>query len=273
MSGRFSDPGRRTSIVDVITMKACSKLDTVQTLKENGCVDRPPLEVLYEDNHCIAISKPAGELSTHYQGKEETLDRDIKRYLKEKYHKPGNVFLGVVHRLDRLVSGALLFARTTKAAGRIAQQFRDGTVKKKYWVVIEGRYPQADGTFDDWLLKDHQAGQVRVVTPHTPGSRYCVLHHRRLRGGKLVGRRVSFLEIDLQTGRTHQIRAQLAHRGFPVYGDKKYGSRRSFGRAIALHARSLTFIHPTRGEPITLVAQLPAAWRNHFGPLFAEIDK
>jgi 23S rRNA pseudouridine1911/1915/1917 synthase len=254
-------------------MKACSKLDAVQILKENGCVDRPPLEILYEDNHCIAISKPAGELSTHYQGKEETLDRDIKRYLKEKYQKPGNVYLGVVHRLDRLVSGVLLFARTTKAAGRIAKQFRDGTAKKKYWAVIDGYLPHMEGTLDDWLFKDDHAGRVRVVAPHTPGSRHCVLHYRPLGGGKLVGRHVSFLEIDLQTGRRHQIRAQLAHRGFLIYGDRKYGSRQSFGKAIALHARSLTFIHPTRGEPITLVAQLPPAWRSHFGPQFAEINK
>jgi 23S rRNA pseudouridine1911/1915/1917 synthase len=236
-------------------------------------VDRPPLEILFEDNHCIAISKPAGELSTHYQGKEETLDRDVKRYLKEKYQKPGNVFLGVVHRLDRRTSGVLLFARTGKAAGRIAKQFRDGTVRKKYWAIIEGRLLQSEGTLDDWLRKDDQAGQVRVVAAQTPESRYCVLHYRRLGGGKSVGRAISLLEIDLQTGRTHQIRAQMAHRGLPIYGDKKYGSRQSFGKGIGLHARSLTFIHPTRGEPITLVARAPDAWRSHFGPQFAEIGK
>src|SRR6516225_1496528 len=102
-------------------------------------MSRPPLEILFEDNHCIAVSKPPGLLSTHYQGTEETLDRDVKRYLKQKYSKPGNVFLGIVHRLDRAVSGVLLFARTSKAARRIAEQFRDRSVDKIYWAVVEGR--------------------------------------------------------------------------------------------------------------------------------------
>src|SRR5436189_5357783 len=112
----------------------------------------PPLEILYEDNHCLAVAKPGGSLSTHYQGKDETLDRAVKQYLKEKYHKPGNVFLGIVHRLDRLVSGVLLFARTSKAAARISKQFRDGTVQKEYWAVVEGRPPEPAGTLEDWLL-------------------------------------------------------------------------------------------------------------------------
>src|SRR5215468_8783033 len=128
-------------------------------------------EILYEDNHCLAVLKPGGALSTHYEGREETLDRAVKRYLKEKYHKPGNVFLGIVHRLDRLVSGVLLFARTSKAAARLAEQFREGTVDKVYWAVVEGNVASAAGSLEDWLQKDREAGRVLVVEPHKPGAR------------------------------------------------------------------------------------------------------
>src|ERR1700741_888877 len=114
----------------------------------------PPLDILFEDNHCLAIAKPAGCLSTHFQGKEETLDRAGKAYLKQKHAKPGNVFLGVVHRLDRVVSGVLLFARTSKAAARLAEQFRTGTVEKVYWAVVEGRMGKSSGELRDWLKKN-----------------------------------------------------------------------------------------------------------------------
>src|SRR5262249_17515852 len=114
----------------------------------------PLPEILYEDNHCLAIAKPSGLLSTHFQGKEETLDRAVTQYLKEKYHKPGNVFLGVVHRLDRPVSGVLLFARTSKAAARLAQQFREGTIDKVYWAIVEGEPGRTAGSLEDWLRKD-----------------------------------------------------------------------------------------------------------------------
>src|SRR2546423_1795785 len=134
-------------------------------------VELPPLEILYEDNHCLAIYKPSGALSTHYEGKEETLDRQVKAYLKAKYQKPGNVFLGVVHRLDRPVSGVLLFARTSKAAERIARQFRQGTVEKMYWAVVEGKVNRPAGTLEDWLKKDRTAGRVEVVEPRTPAAR------------------------------------------------------------------------------------------------------
>src|SRR5437867_13113725 len=137
------------------------------------------LEILYEDNHCIAVAKPSGALSTHYQGKEETLDRAVKAYLKERYQKPGNVFLGVVHRLDRPVSGVLLFARTSKAAARLAEQFREGTVEKTYWAVIEGEVQRAAGTLEDWLLKDRDRGRVDVVEPRTKGARQALLHYQR----------------------------------------------------------------------------------------------
>jgi 23S rRNA pseudouridine1911/1915/1917 synthase len=226
----------------------------------------PPLDLLYEDNHCLAIAKPAGALSTHFAGGEETLDRAAKRYLKARYHKPGNVFLGVVHRLDRPVSGVLLFARTSKAAARLAEQFREGTVDKVYWAVVEGDVTPAEGDLEDWLKKDRAAGRVEVVGPDTPGARRARLHYRRLasQGG------LTWLEVRPRTGRTHQLRVQLAHRGHPVYGDARYGSAHPFGRGIALHARTLTFLHPTRREPVTLTAEVPRPWRGRFADLLRE---
>lgn len=216
----------------------------------------PPLQILFEDNHCLAIVKPAGALTTGYEGGEETLDRQVKQYLKEKYNKPGNVFLGVVHRLDRVVSGVLLYARNSKSAGRLAEQFREGTVEKVYWAVVEGVFPASVGTLDDWLRKDRTVGRVEVVHPHEPEARQALLHFQR-RG---TTKELSWLEVRPQTGRTHQIRVQLAHRGHPIYGDAKYGSVHTFA-GIALHARALTFLHPIRYEPITLTAELPEPWR------------
>jgi 23S rRNA pseudouridine1911/1915/1917 synthase len=226
----------------------------------------PPLEILYEDNHCLAVAKPSGCVSAHYQGREETLDRAVKSYLKEKYQKPGNVFLGVVHRLDRPVSGVLLFARTSKAAARLAEQFREGTVDKVYWAIVEGDLPRSAGTLEDWLKKDPDAGRALVVEPRTPGARQALLHYQRR--GSHGG--LTWLELRPQTGRTHQLRVQLAHHDYPIYGDAKYGSVRTFGRAIALHARSLTFLHPVRYEPITLTTELPRAWRGRFAYLLRE---
>lgn len=226
-----------------------------------------PLEILFEDNHCIAVSKPAGTPSAHFEGRVATMDLLVKDYLKEKYHKPGNVFLGVVQRLDKPVSGVLLFARTSKAAARLAEQFREGTVEKVYLAVVEGELPNTAGTLEDWLRKDEAEGRVNVVSADTPGARQALLHYEvRGRQGSYV-----LLEIRPQTGRTHQLRVQLAHRRFPIYGDAKYGSVRLFGSSIALHARALTFLHPIRYEPITLTAGIPEAWQRRFAQLMREI--
>jgi len=230
-------------------------------------VKLPLPEILYEDNHCIAVAKPAGCLSTHFSGKEETLDRAVKHYLKTKFKKPGNVFLGVVHRLDRVVSGVLLFARTSKAAARIAKQFRDGTIEKVYWAMVEGKVPKSSGELTTWLKKDEQTGRVKIVTSETSGGRQATLSFYR-RG---YADNLTWLEVRPRTGRTHQIRVQLAHEGHPIFGDLKYGSVNSFDGAIALHARSLAFIHPVRAEPVSLTAPLPALWRTRSSPLFQEI--
>lgn len=223
----------------------------------------PPLEILYEDNHCLAVLKPPGCLSTHFQGDEPTLDHAVKAYLKEKYRKPGNVFLGVVHRLDKPVSGVLLFARTSKAAARLSEQFRQGSIEKVYWAIVEGAVHRQAGTLEDWLFRNRQAGRVEIVEPHTPGARQALLHYQQkcFHGG------LTWLELRPQTGRTHQLRVQLAHHGNPIYGDAKYGAIHTFGSAIALHAQALTFLHPVRYEPITLIAEVPRSWRGRFAYL------
>jgi 23S rRNA pseudouridine1911/1915/1917 synthase len=222
-------------------------------------------EVLYEDNHCIAISKPVGRITTHFQGQEETIDREVKAYLKQKYAKPGNVFLGVVHRIDRPVSGVLLFARTSKAAARLSEQFRQGSIEKVYWAVVEGTPPQMAGSLEDWLRKDEARGRVEVMAAGDAGAKQALLHYQRkcVRGG------LSLVEVRPQTGRTHQLRVQLSHHGHPIYGDAKYGSIHTFGKGIALHARSLTFLHPTKNEPIEVVAEVPREWRGRFAYLLA----
>jgi 23S rRNA pseudouridine1911/1915/1917 synthase len=225
-----------------------------------------PLEILYEDNHCLAIAKPAGALSTHFAGTEETLDRTVKRYLKEKYQKPGNVFLGIVHRLDRPVSGVLLFARTSKAAARLADQFREGTIEKVYWAIVEGDVQRTAGSLEDWLKKGTTVGRVEVVEPRTKGARQALLHYQKK--GSHGG--LSWLEVRPQTGRTHQLRVQLAHHGYPIYGDARYGSVHTFGRGIGLHARALTFLHPVRYEPVTLTAEVPRSWRGRFAHVLRE---
>jgi 23S rRNA pseudouridine1911/1915/1917 synthase len=225
-------------------------------------------EILYEDNHCLAVAKPAGSLSTHYAGREETVDRAVKKYLKEKYKKPGNVFLGIVHRLDRVVSGVLLFARTSKAAARLAEQFRQGTVEKIYWAVVEGRMAKSSGELHNWLKKDEPTGRVMVVSPKVAGAKEASLEYQQ----QAYAKGLSWLEIRPRTGRTHQLRVQLAHQGHAIFGDRKYGSSQSFDH-IALHARTLTFIHPVRGEPISLTAPLPPSWQYRFAPLFQENPK
>ena len=229
----------------------------------------PPLEILFEDNHCLAIAKPCGAVSAHFQGREPTLDRAVKAYLKDKYHKPGNVFLGVVHRLDRPVSGVLLFARTSKAAARLAEQFREGTVEKTYWAIVEGQVNTSAGTLEDWLLKDREARRVEVVEPRTARARQALLHFTRR--GEHDG--LTWLELRPQTGRTHQLRTQLAHHGHPIFGDARYGSIHTFDKAIALHARQLTFLHPIRYEPITLTAEVPRLWLRRFAYVLREMPR
>jgi 23S rRNA pseudouridine1911/1915/1917 synthase len=225
-------------------------------------------EILFEDNHCLALAKPAGLLTQGVPPGIPTLEAMAKDYLRQKYGKPGNVYLGIPHRLDRPVSGVVLFARNTKAARRLAEQFQARRVKKVYWALVEpspeGTLPPDEGVWEDWLLKVRDEARSLAVGPQTPGAREAVLHFRRLRHSP----EGALLEVQPVTGRMHQIRVQAAVRGWPVWGDVLYGSRRPFGppaelprdRVIALHARGLTFLHPIRYEPVTLTAAPPPAW-------------
>jgi 23S rRNA pseudouridine1911/1915/1917 synthase len=226
------------------------------------------LTVLYEDNHCLAVVKPAG-LSTQAPAGLPSLESLARAYLKAKYHKPGNVYLGIPHRLDRPVSGVVLFARQTVSAQRIAEQFRDREVKKVYWAVLErsstGQLPPEEGKWVDWLLKVEGQARAEQVAEGTPGAKEASLSFRRLS----CDDEGAFVEITPHTGRMHQIRVQAASRGWPVRGDTLYGARYGFGdpateardRVIGLHARSLTFLHPIRFEPVEVVAEPGEEWR------------
>jgi 23S rRNA pseudouridine1911/1915/1917 synthase len=226
------------------------------------------LNVLYEDNHCLGVDKPAG-LSTQAPPGVPSLETLARAYLKEKYHKPGNVYLGVPHRIDRPVSGVVLFARQTTSARRLAEQFRNRQVRKVYWALVEpsatGQLPPEEGTWEDWLLKVPDQARAMRVEPGSPGARQALLRFRRLQ----VGDWGAWLRIEPQTGRMHQIRIQAGSRGWPVVGDELYGARLPFGpprepggpSMIALHARTLVFLHPIRFEPITVTAPLPAVWQ------------
>jgi 23S rRNA pseudouridine1911/1915/1917 synthase len=224
-----------------------------------------PLAILHDDYHCLAVAKPAPLLTQGPAGV-PTLEAMVKAYVKEKYQKPGNVYLGIPHRLDRPVSGAVVFARNTKAAQRLALQFQEHRVEKHYWAVVEGDVPDETGTWEDWLRKLPEQARTEVVTSDAPQARHAVTHVRRLRS---LPDGQTLLELQPRTGRMHQLRVQAAARGWPIRGDELYGARRPFGppaelprdRVIALHARSLTFQHPTLKQPVTVVAPLPESWR------------
>jgi 23S rRNA pseudouridine1911/1915/1917 synthase len=227
------------------------------------------LVILYEDNHCLAVSKPAPLLTQGVSARSSsapipTLEALAKAYLKERYDKPGNVYLGIPHRLDRPVSGVVVFARNTKAARRLAEQFQKRQVTKIYWAAVEGDVQPNEAVWEDWLRKLPEESRAEVATKGEPGTKYARLQYRRL----AASADSTLLEIEPQTGRMHQIRVQAALRGWPIRGDVLYGARLPFGpsvteprdRIVALHARSLTFLHPIRYEPITLTAPLPKSW-------------
>jgi 23S rRNA pseudouridine1911/1915/1917 synthase len=223
-----------------------------------------PLQILFEDNHCLAVAKPAPLLTQGVPSGIPTLEAMAKAYLKQKLHKPGNVYLGIPHRLDRPVSGVVLFARNSKAAQRLAEQFQQRQVRKIYWGAVEGAMEPTESLWEDWLLKIPDESRAVIATEATEGAKRAEMRCRVLKPfvhGTLV-------EFEPLTGRMHQIRLQAASRGWPLLGDLFYGAKLPFGpaaesprdRIIALHARSLTFLHPIRYEPITVTAPLPSAW-------------
>lgn len=223
---------------------------------------------MYEDNHLLAVHKPAGLLVQGDRSGDVTLLEVARSYLKHKYAKPGRVYLGLVHRLDRNVSGVVLLARTSKAAGRLSGQFRDGTVAKVYQAVVIGRPTSGGGELRSWLAaKGDSRGVTRAGWEPFSGAGESLLRYHVIesRGGW------SLMEVRPVTGRRHQIRAQFALAGHPLLGDVKYGSlRRLADHRIALHALSLTVSHPVGGETLTLTAPLPEAWP---WPVFAEKER
>ena len=216
------------------------------------------LEVLYEDNHLLAVVKPAGLLVQGDRSGDVTLLDLARTYLKTKYAKPGQVFLGLVHRLDRNVSGVVLLARTSKAAGRLGTQFREGTVTKLYRAVVAGRPGPSPGEWHSWLYpKGDFQGVTRADKSAFPGAKVARLRYDVVEsaGGW------SLVNVWPVTGRRHQIRAQFALEGHPLLGDVKYGSRRRLAdHRIGLHALSLTVTHPVRDQSLTLTAPLPSDW-------------
>ncbi|MEM7812468.1 MAG: RNA pseudouridine synthase [Planctomycetota bacterium] len=219
----------------------------------------PPV-VLYEDNHCLCVEKPAGTPTAGDDSGDRSLLDAAKDYIKEKYKKPGDVYLGLVHRLDRPVSGVVLFARTSKAAARLSEQFRGRRAKKTYLAVVAGPGPAEPTLCRDFLKKDRVKNRSRVVPDGTPDGAEAVLDCRTL---KRHGDR-ALLEIRPETGRPHQIRVQLAVRGWPIVGDVKYGGpplpAEEGGRWIALHAARLEVGHPTRDDVVSTECPLPPYW-------------
>lgn len=210
------------------------------------------MEILYEDNHLLVVNKKAGQLVQGDQTGRATLLEEAKDWLKEKYHKPGNVFLGLVHRLDRPASGVVVLARTTKAASRLSEEIRSRRPRKTYWAQIAGEVPP-EGQFVDQLERNEFTSQV-VTKPEGKEAR---LSYKRLNYTKGV----SLVEISLETGRHHQIRVQFSHRGFPILGDRRYGSKQPFGDdSIALHAREMIIRHPTLRKEMSFVADPDDNW-------------
>jgi 23S rRNA pseudouridine1911/1915/1917 synthase len=212
------------------------------------------MQVLYEDNHIIIVSKLSGEIVQGDKTGDTPLSDIVAAYLKEKYSKPGNVFVGVPHRLDRPVSGLVVLAKTSKALSRLNEMFRVGSVDKRYLAIVKNRPKQPEGRLENWLVRNEKQNRSYAYDKEVPGSKQAILNY------KLVASSVNYhlLEIELLTGRHHQIRCQLAKMGCPIKGDLKYGAERSNpDGSISLHAFHVTFEHPVSHEMIDVKAPLP----------------
>lgn len=212
------------------------------------------IEVLYEDNHLIVINKQSGDIVQGDKTGDKPLPDFVKDYLREKYNKPGNVFCGVIHRLDRPVSGIVLFAKTSKALSRMNQLFRDKEIQKTYWALVESKPIKTSDRLENYLLKNQQKNKSRVYLKPGNGALKATLDYQVLKSLD----RYTLLEVKPITGRHHQIRVQLSHMGSVIKGDLKYGAKRSNKDAsISLHAREINFIHPIKKEPIKIIAPVP----------------
>ena len=218
------------------------------------------MNVLYEDNHLLVLVKPAGIPTMGVEAGRPSFLEEAKKYIKKKYNKPGNVYLGVVSRLDTPTSGVMVFARTSKGAERINAQFRERTVNKIYWALAQGNPNEDEGNWEDYMVHDERHRKVNPVCADDPEAIACRLHYTRLKQSDDF-----FLaEIKLETGRKHQIRFQFSQRGYPLIGDYKYGSRIKFAGSddgIALHCKSMSFLHPTTKELLTFEAPVPPSWK------------
>lgn len=223
-------------------------------------------EILYDDGPCLIVNKPAGLLTQAPLGI-DSLELRVKRFFKAREGKTGEIYLGVPHRLDRPVSGCIVFARHVRAARKISEQFEGRTVSKTYWALVPGTPAEPAGTWTDYLQKIDGEPRTVVVDEKNPAGKIAILHYREIQSGSAG----TLLEIELETGRTHQIRVQCSSRGLPLLGDSLYGSQVSFGpwsdderaRLISLHARSIELKHPMTREPIHVTAPLPPLWREY----------
>lgn len=219
------------------------------------------LKIIYEDNHVIVVEKPVNVPSQSDKTGDKDLLTMIKEYLKEKYHKPGEAYLGLVHRLDRPVGGVMVYAKTSKAAARLSEQIRQKQFAKKYLVIVDGKMEQKQGILEDYLWKNERTNTSKVVEEGTKNAKYAKLKYVVLK--YVPETNLSVLKITLETGRHHQIRVQLSHAGHSIYGDQKYGSRGK-GKQIALWAYELSFIHPITKEKLnfTDMPETIGTWSN-----------
>lgn len=217
------------------------------------------MEVLYEDNHIIIVNKEVGEIVQGDKTGDTPLSETLKQWIKEKYAKPGNVFCGVVHRIDRPVSGAVVFAKTSKALSRLNDMLRNGEIHKTYFALVEGKPEKESATLENMLISDGRLNKTFVAQPGQKDAKRAVLSYETVK----TGVRYTLLRVNLLTGRKHQIRAQLSSTGHPIKGDLKYGARRSNpDGGISLHARRIEFIHPVSKKEICVEAPLPEEIKN-----------
>lgn len=224
-------------------------------------------QILFEDNHLLVINKPAPLPTMGVAADQDSLATLAKQYLKKAYNKPGNVYLGVVSRLDSFVTGVIVFARTSKAAARLSKQFADRSTSKSYWAIVPTMDARAIGDswqMENWVLKDEANHRMQTVSEQRGKAKLAKLNATKIARFEDT----DLLRVELLTGRKHQIRVQLSSAGFPIVGDNKYGSKRSFSQGIALHSYHLAFDHPTKKEPVSIYGDPPNYWKiGRFGSL------